>query len=75
MSYAWSNNHKHGEGMCRGCGFCRALNKSGKLQKHTRWTQYIDMPNHLIPCEGSNKEPINTKKQYIPFEELEHSKL
>ena len=58
MSCRWSNNHKYGEGMCPECGFIRALNEYGRLQKHTRRTRYKGMKNWLIPCEGSNKDPV-----------------
>ena len=39
-------------------GFIRALNEYGRLQKHTRRTRYKGMKNWLIPCEGSNKDPV-----------------
>ena len=55
-------SHKYGEGMCPECGLMRALNKSNTLQKHTRFTLYKGMKNWLIPCEGSNKAPINMQE-------------
>ena len=39
-------------------GFIRALSEYGRLQKHTRRTRYKGMKNWLIPCEGSNKDPV-----------------